>query len=191
MIPSRLIVALALLAGSGAAMAHSGHGGAGFASGFAHPFSGLDHVLAMVAVGLFAIGQSGRARWALPVGFLSAMVVGALLGASGLQLPLQEAGIAASLLVFGLAIAFVARAALVVSLPMVAFFGLFHGGAHFAEMGAGSLLTYMAGFAAATALLHGAGLALGYWTPRSALANRVKRAAGVLVAATGVVLLGA
>ncbi|WP_230970937.1 HupE/UreJ family protein [Nitrogeniibacter aestuarii] len=191
MVHSRLIVALALLAGSGAAMAHSGHHGAGFATGFAHPFSGLDHLLAMVAVGLFATRMQGASRVAVPGAFVLAMIVGALAGAGGVFMPLQEAGIAASLLVFGLALAVALRAPTALALPMVAFFGLFHGSAHFAEMGAGSLVTYMAGFVAATAALHAAGFALGQWMPRSSLGRVAKRATGVAIATTGAIMLGA
>lgn len=191
MVQSRLIVALALLAGSGAAMAHSGHHGAGFATGFAHPFSGLDHVLAMLAVGLFATRMGGAFRLAVPGAFVATMILGAVAGAAGLVVPFQEAGIAASLLVFGLAIAFVFRASAALALPMVAFFGLFHGAAHFAEMGAGSLVTYMAGFAAATVVLHGAGFLIGKWVPQGGFGRSVKQAAGVAIAATGALMLGA
>ncbi|QID16875.1 HupE/UreJ family protein [Nitrogeniibacter mangrovi] len=188
---SRFVLALALLAGSSVAMAHPGHGGAGFGAGFIHPFSGLDHVMAMIAVGLFAMRQSGSGRWVLPGAFLAAMVGGALLGAAGVGLPLQEAGIAASLLVFGLAIAFLARAPLSVAVPMVAFFGLFHGGAHFAEMGHGSLTAYVTGFAVATVTLHAAGMVVGGWMPRNGASRLFKRALGAVIAGTGLVLLGA
>lgn len=191
MVQSRFIVALALLVGSGAALAHSGHHGAGFASGFAHPFSGLDHVLAMLAVGLFATRMQGASRLAVPAAFVGAMIAGALAGAAGYVMPMQEAGIAASLLVFGLALTLVFRAPTALALPMVAFFGLFHGAAHFAEMGAGTLATYMAGFALATAALHGTGFLIGRWMPQSRLGGIVKQATGAFIAVTGALMLGA
>jgi len=190
MLAFRFIVALALTAGSGAAMAHSGHGGAGFLSGFAHPFSGLDHLLAMVAVGLLAARHKGAARLALPAGFVLSMVAGALLGAAGWVLPAQEALVASSLMVFGFMLAFVARAPMAVTLPIVSVFAVFHGGAHFAEMGQAGLASYVAGFAIATVALHGAGLLLARWAPEHRLAQQFKRALGGVIAATGLVFLG-
>ncbi len=190
MVPSRLIVTLALTLGSGAAMAHSGHSGAGFAAGLAHPFTGLDHLLAMVAVGLLAARQPGAGRWALPAGFVLAMMVGALLGAAGVALPMQEAGVASSLLVFGVMIAWAARASLAVALPIVSLFALFHGGAHFAEMGQGTLVTYVGGFVLASVFLHGAGWVLGQWVPQHRAGVAAKRMVGGLIAGTGLLLLG-
>ena len=191
MVPFRLIVTLALTLGSGAALAHGGHGGAGFASGLAHPFTGVDHVLAMMAVGLLAARQPGAGRWALPAAFVLAMIAGAVLGAAGIAMPLQEAGIAASLLVFGAMVAFVARAPLAAALPIVGLFAACHGGAHFAEMGQGSLLAYVAGFTAASVALHACGLVLGRWAPQQRVAQRAKRMLGGVIAGAGLVLLGA
>ena len=190
MLAFRFIVALALTAGSGAAMAHSGHGGDGFLSGFAHPFSGLDHMLAMVAVGLLASRQKGIARFALPAGFVLSMIGGALAGAAGWVLPAQESAVATSLLVFGLMIAFVVRAPLPLAMAVVSLFAVFHGGAHFAEMGHAGLATYVAGFAIATVALHGAGLLLASWAPEHRVAQQFKRVLGGLIAGTGLVLLG-
>ena len=118
----RLMATLALAAASGTALAHPGHDAASFASGFAHPFGGLDHLLAMFAVGLYAARQSGAARWALPAGFVAAMLAGAGVSAAGLVLPAVESGIALSVLVFGLLIAFAARLPLPASLSLVAGF---------------------------------------------------------------------
>ncbi|MFU2486929.1 HupE/UreJ family protein [Thauera sp. WH-1] len=185
------LAALALATASGAALAHPGHESASFFSGFAHPLGGLDHLLAMLAVGLVAARQSGRARWMLPAGFVLAMLAGAGLGVLGLALPAVEAGIAASVLVFGLLIALAARLPLMASLPLVAVFALFHGHAHHAEMGGASLATYAVGFALATALLHGAGYALARWTPQTRVGERIRRVAGGAIAGTGAVLLGA
>lgn len=143
----------------------------------------------MLAVGLYAARQPGATRWLLPAGFVLAMLAGAGLGAAGVALPAVEAGIAASVLVFGLLIAVAARLPLVASLPLVAVFALFHGHAHHAEMGGASLLTYAAGFALATALLHGVGYAIARWLPETRPAQMLKRVAGAAIAATGAVLL--
>lgn len=187
----RSALAAALLAAlSGAALAHPGHESASFFSGFSHPLGGLDHLLAMLAVGLYAAQQAGAARWLLPAGFVLAMLAGAGLSAFGLALPAVEAGIAASVLVLGLLIAFAARLPLALSLSLVAGFALFHGHAHHAEMGAARLAAYAAGFALATALLHAAGYALARWAPQTRGGDRVKRAAGLVVAGVGGVLLG-
>ena len=104
-----MLAAAALASLSGAALAHPGHAPASFATGFAHPLGGLDHLLAMLAVGLYAARQAGAARLLLPAGFVLAMLAGAGLGALGLALPAVEAGIAASLLVLGLLVALAAR----------------------------------------------------------------------------------
>lgn len=176
---------------SAAALAHPGHESASFLSGFNHPLGGLDHLLAMLAVGLYAAQQAGRARWSLPAGFVLAMLLGAALGASGIRLPAVEAGIAASVLVLGLLLAFAVRLPLAASLPLVALFALFHGHAHHAEMGAASLLTYAIGFALATALLHAVGFMLARWMPENRAGFAAKRIAGACMAAIGGVLLGA
>ena len=185
------LAAVVLATASGAALAHPGHESASFFTGFTHPLGGLDHLLAMLAVGLYAARQPGTTRWMLPAGFVLAMLAGAGLGAIGVALPAVEAGIAASMLVFGLLIALAARLPLTVSLPLVAAFALFHGHAHHAEMGGASLVTYAAGFALATALLHGAGYAIARWMPETRVGNAIKRVAGLLVAGVGGAMLGA
>ncbi|MDD3674664.1 urease accessory protein [Thauera propionica] len=185
------LAAVVLATASGAALAHPGHESASFFTGFTHPLGGLDHLLAMLAVGLYAARQPGATRWMLPAGFVLAMLAGAGLGAIGVALPAVEAGIAASMLVFGLLIALAARLPLTVSLPLVAAFALFHGHAHHAEMGGASLVTYAAGFALATALLHGAGYAIARWMPETRVGNAIKRVAGLLVAGVGGAMLGA
>lgn len=187
----RLFAAAALAAASGTALAHPGHEVASFATGFAHPFGGLDHLLAMFAVGLYAARQPGAPHWALPGSFVLAMLAGAGLGAAGMALPVVEPGIALSVLVLGLMIALAARLPLAASLPMVAAFAIFHGFAHHAEMGRAALATYVAGFALATAVLHAAGYLLARWMPETVLAQRIKRALGAVIAGFGVVMLGA
>lgn len=132
---------------------------AGFAHGFLHPVGGWDHLLAMVAVGLWAAQRGGAALWALPTAFVTAMIGGGLLGMTGIGLPAVELGIAGSVIALGALIAAQSRLSLPVSLVVVSAFALFHGHAHGAEMPeAAQPLLYGLGFALATALLHGVGV---------------------------------
>ena len=188
----RRAIALALpavLAFAGVAEAHPGlpHSHA-FASGFLHPLGGLDHLLAMVAIGLWAGLAGGRAMWLWPASFVGAMVLGGALGMAGLSMPLVEQGIVASVIVIGLAAALAVRPSLAVGMGLAALAGLFHGHAHGTEIpAAASGLAYAGGFTLATVLLHGAGLGL------TVIAGRmtqplVVRAAGGLTAVAGVFL---
>jgi urease accessory protein len=183
--PCALAVAV-LAAQSSSAFAHVGDHGAGLIAGLAHPFSGLDHILAMVAVGLWA-SQLGRpAAWLLPLAFPVMMVFGAVVGLSGVALPAVELAIAASVIVLGLVIALALRPSLAASAAIVAVFAVLHGYSHGAELPASaSALAYGAGFVTATGMLHAAGLLLGAW-PRGWL---VPRAAGAAIAVVGVALL--
>lgn len=183
-----VLAALGLLAPT-AAMAHTGIGETGgFLHGLDHPLGGLDHVLAMVLVGLLAAQIGGRALWAVPAAFVGVMAIGGVLGTAGFHLPLVEVGIALSSVVFGLAVATRVRAPVAVVAGVVGVFAFFHGHAHGAEMpetAAG--LAYGAGFVAATALLHAAGIGVGLLAGRTgALAVRT---AGGLAALAGVGLL--
>lgn len=187
----RPLLALIALLAAGTAAAHPGHAEIGFGAGFAHPFSGWDHMLAMLAIGLYAGRQSGAARWALPLGFVTTMLGAAALAQAGIQLPFLEAGIAASVLAMGLLIATTARLSLAVTLPFIALFAACHGAAHYAEKGGASLLSFAAGFALATAALHASGYLLAHQAPQSALGLRLQRGLGVLIAGAGVVMLGA
>lgn len=186
-----LPLALASLAAAGSAFAHPGHEAASLMSGFAHPFAGLDHLLAMVAVGLFAARQAGAARRLVPAGFVLAMLAGAALSAGGVALPAVEAGVAASVLALGLLVALLARLPLAGSLPLVATFALFHGHAHHAEIADASTLGYMLGVAAATLLLQAALLTLAHRLPDTRAGRGLTRFAGALIAGAGAVLLGA
>lgn len=133
---------------------------AGFAHGFLHPVGGWDHLLAMVAVGLWAAQRSGAALWALPATFVAAMIGGGLLGMAGVGLPAVEMGIAGSVIALGLLIAARSHLALPVSMALVALFAVFHGHAHGVEMPeAAQPMLYGLGFVLATAALHGAGVA--------------------------------
>jgi urease accessory protein len=169
------------------AHAHPGHEGHDltwdFTSGAVHPLSGWDHLLAMIAVGLWAAQLGGRNRWFVPTAFVSIMVLGAALGHAGLNLSGLEQGIAASILVLGLLIAGSVKLPTFASLALVGVFALFHGVAHGAEMPSSSSgLSYGFGFVVATILLHLVGLGLG-----SALKNHQKAArfAGGAVAIAG------
>src|SRR5262249_22776051 len=157
------LLALGALALASPAQAHMiGAGGGGWAQGFAHPFLGLDHILAMVAVGVWA-EQTGRpALWVLPVAFPLAMAGGGLLGVADVPVPGIEAGIAASVLGLGLLIAFEVKPPLALSIALVTLFALFHGHAHGTELPqAASPLLYGLGFVAATGILHLIGLGIG------------------------------
>lgn len=130
----RLFAAAALLLTPALAFAHPGHGDNGLLAGISHPIGGLDHLLAMLAVGLWAAQQQGAARWALPCTFVGTMLLGGVLGFEGLSLPALESGIAASVLALGLAVALAVRPALSLAVGATALFALFHGVAHGLEL---------------------------------------------------------
>jgi urease accessory protein len=159
--PARILATVLLLAISGSAAAHPFHPGAGFGAGFVHPFAGLDHLLAMVAVGLWAAQFGGRYLWAIPLAFVTAMLAGGALGFAGMTLPLLEPMIAASVLALGLLTVLRVRLH-AAGVLLVAVFAVFHGVAHGTELPAtAGALPYAAGFVIATALLHLLGLAAG------------------------------
>ena len=174
------------------ASAHTGIGDtAGFFHGFEHPVGGLDHVLAMVLVGIMAWQAGGRALYAVPASFVMLMAIGAGAGMAGMDVPFVELGIALSVVVFGLAVAFRVRAPILAMAPLVGLFAMFHGHAHGTEMpetAAG--LAYGLGFVAATALLHAAGLGLGFALAKTGERNgALVRIAGGAAAAAGVAIL--
>lgn len=184
-IPPLVILSLCVLAFVGSAGAHPIDAGAGLTAGFAHPMSGLDHVLAMVAVGLWAAQLGGRALWLVPGAFVAMMLAGGALGLSGIGLPAVETGVAGSVLLLGLLVAFGVRAPLGISMALVGGFALLHGHAHGSEMPAGAGALYVLGFTAATAFLHAIGAAIGL----TCGARWALRWGGVGIAAAGVVLL--
>lgn len=145
------------------AMAHTGVGSvSGFVSGFGHPVAGIDHLLAMVAVGLWAAYLGGRSLWAVPLTFVLVMVIGGLVGLAGFSLPYTEQGIILSVLVFGFLVVAAMRLPLIGSVLIVGVFALFHGHAHGSEIPLTVGATaYMSGFMLATALLHSIGLSVG------------------------------
>ena len=162
---------------------------AGLLTGLKHPISGLDHVLAMIAVGLWGAQLGAPAIWLLPVTFPMVMAVGGFLGLLGIPLPGVEIGIALSAVLLGAMVAREARPSLAVAAALVAFFAVFHGHAHGTELPPGqSGLMYSMGFVTATGCLHGVGIAIGVvhrW-PAGKVALRL---AGVAVALAGVSFL--
>ncbi len=186
--PSREWVVLALLFALGARLeAHVQTGqAAGFFTGLKHPISGPDHVLAMIAVGLWGAQLGAPAVWMLPVAFPMMMAFGGFMGLIGLPLPGVEIGIALSAILLGAAVAKESRPSLAVAVLLVAFFAIFHGHAHGTELPMGqSGLTYSIGFVMATGCLHGVGIALGL-IHRWPAGKTALRAAGAIVAAAGV-----
>ncbi len=200
--PAPVRLAAALLAAAAASLplfaaAHTGadagaHHGLGFAAGLAHPFTGADHLFAMLAVGVWsALAMRGAKRWVAPIGFAAMLLAGALVGLAGVALPAVEPMIAASLLALGLLLAVRRSLPAVAAAAVAGAFALFHGVAHGAELaGAASPALALAGMLMGTLALHGVGLGLGQlliqrdqWLPR------IAGAAGLGVAAFGAVLL--
>lgn len=185
---TRIAIAMVIAALPGLALAHvggdaGGHHEIGFAAGFTHPFTGLDHLLAMVAVGIWS-AMTARRAWLAPAAFAAMLGVGALLGMGGLALPAVEPIVAASLLVLGLLVATRATLPAVAGMTLVGAFALFHGLAHGAELaGAGALAGMMLG----TMILHVLGIGIG-----TIMKSRValwSQALGSVVALVGVGLL--
>lgn len=184
--------ALGLLAVSAAALAHPGHeiGGELFMAGVIHPLTGFDHLLAMLAVGLWSALTHSSFRQAIstPISFLALLLVGALLGLSGISLHAMEPIIMASLLVLGLLVATRLSMSTWAGVALIGFFGLFHGLAHGAELAATSgAVAFIAGFMLTTFALHLVGMATAFALKKNGL--RFIRVAGVGIAAYGVSLL--
>ena len=185
------VLSMALLLGGGfAADAHVKDEAAGsFITGLAHPVSGLDHVLAMVAVGLWGAQLGAPALWVLPVAFPLMMAMGGMLGLMGLPLPGIEYGIAASAVLLGAAVMFELRPPLVVAALVVGIFAIFHGHAHGTELPPGqSALLYSVGFVMATGCLHALGIAVGT-VHRFSWGRTLLRVAGAGVTLGGVFFL--
>ncbi len=156
----RVLLALALILTPTLAFGHPGDHAGGFVHGFAHPVGGLDHVLAMVAVGVFAFVLGGRALWLVPLSFVGMMVVGFLMGVGGIGLPFVELGIAASAIAIGALAALGRPMPVALAMAVVGGFAIFHGHAHGTEMALDSSgLGYAGGFIAATTVLHALGIA--------------------------------
>jgi urease accessory protein len=185
---ARICLTALLLVAAGPALAHPGHE----ASGFLHPFTGLDHLLAMVGVGLWAALMAGRKpviAVAVPAAFLVMMAIGAAAGFVGIKLPLVEAAILASVFVIGGLIIGAVRVPMAWAMAIVGLFALFHGYAHALEAPSTGAGGYILGFLAATALLQGLGLGLGWVVHRVVGDVGVRALGGVVLAAGAVVLI--
>lgn len=177
--------ALGLLATS-PALAHTGIGHAdGLTAGLAHPFLGVDHLLAMLAVGVWSAIAAPARVWLTPLAFVAAMIAGAALAVAGAALPGVEGMIALSVVAFGMMIVAGARMPLAAGTALVGLFAVFHGHAH-ADEATGAILAYIAGFSVSTAAIHVAGIGAGLSVARSAW---LRYGLGLAVAGTGVALL--
>jgi urease accessory protein len=171
------------------ALAHTqGGAGGGVFTGFLHPLKGPDHMLAMLAVGMWGAQLGSPCIWALPIAFPMLMAMGGALGIMGLQITAVEPAIVVSVIVLGSLIALAARPPVLVATAVVGAFAIFHGYAHGAELPEGAdALTYSLGFVVATGLLHLTGILIGFVTelPRG---EKLLRAAGALIGAAGLYL---
>jgi urease accessory protein len=190
---SRIALTAALTMIPALAFAHTGHGALGFGYGFGHPMGGIDHILAMVAVGIFAANLGGRALSTVPLSFMALMAAGGALGIAGIPLPFVEIGIALSIVVLGLAVAVRFDWPVAAAMSLVGLFAIFHGHAHGAEMPVdASGAAYAVGFVLATGLLHLAGIAIGFGINRAGArySHLITRTGGVAVALAGILVLG-
>jgi urease accessory protein len=181
-----LLAAIAVILGTSTVYAHTGISPAhDLVHGLDHPLTGLDHLLAMFAVGLWAAQRGGRAIWFVPLTFVVIMTLGAALGMSGFSIPFVEPGIAISVLVLGIFVASAVRLPLSVSAVIVGLFALLHGHAHGAEIPASTTgLTYVVGFILATVFLHATGISVGLASQRLHSSQSV-RYAGATIALGG------
>ncbi|KOF21253.1 protein hupE [Ensifer adhaerens] len=185
-----LIAAAALMASTAPAFAHLSpdeHGS--FAAGFSHPLFGLDHILVMIAVGLWAAQIGGRALWIVPTAFVSMMAVGFTLATAGIGLPFVEPAILASVVALGLLVAMAVRLDTSASAAIVGLFALFHGHAHGGELGSAGALAFSVGFLIATTALHAAGIGLGMMLGRLSGGGALARVLGGITALAGATLI--
>jgi urease accessory protein len=188
---TQLLMATGLMVTATAASAHAGHdAGTGFTSGLLHPMLGLDHLLAMAAIGFWSVRQNATLKNSTPLFVIGGMILGAALAWGGLSLPGVETGISLSVILAGILIATLAKLPTVVGGSLVAAFMVFHGFAHGAEMPAGAtLVAYLAGFSVATLALTFAGRGLGALMQKTD--KRAGRVLGGVVASTGALLTAA
>lgn len=189
-----MVAAAAIALMPGIALAHTGVGDtSGFSHGFIHPLTGIDHLLAMMMVGVFAWQLGGRALWLVPLTFVLVMAIGGAFGVAGVSIPFVETGIALSVIVLGAAVAFRLSMPVAIAVALVGLFAVFHGHAHGEEMPENAAgLAYGLGFMLATAALHLAGIGLGFLIGRIAdeRGPAVVRITGGVVAVAGLALLG-
>ena len=185
-----LLAAVAFAASTAPAFAHldpAEHGS--LLAGFTHPLSGLDHILVMIAVGLWAAQIGGRALWVVPSAFVGTMAFGFALAMAGVYLPFVEPAILASVVALGLLVAMAVRMETVACAAVVGVFALFHGYAHGGELGAAGALPFSTGFVIATALLHIAGIGLGLGVSRLSSGRIISRILGGMTAFAGLALI--
>ncbi|SIQ27453.1 urease accessory protein [Rhizobium sp. RU20A] len=185
-----LTAAAALMLSAAPAFAHLNpdeHGS--LMAGLSHPVFGVDHVLAMVAVGLWAAQIGGRAILAVPATFVTVMMLGFGLALAGMPLPFVEPAILASVVALGLLVAMAVKLDTRLAMGLVGLFALFHGHAHGAELGSAGALSFGIGFAISTALLHAAGIGLGLGLARIGHGRIIARLAGAATALAGVALM--
>jgi urease accessory protein len=186
-----VLLAAALFAGSSApAFAHldpAEHGS--LMAGLSHPLFGADHILAMIAVGLWAAQIGGRALWSVPAAFVATMVLGFVLARAGAPLPFVEPAILASVVALGLVVAVAVRLDATTAAAVVSVFALFHGHAHGGELGMAGTWSFAAGFVISTVLLHIAGVGLGMGLARLADRGVVTRIVGGIMAIAGATLI--
>jgi urease accessory protein len=186
MLRPALLITAALLVTSTTAQAHTGVGDAtGFIHGFGHPLSGIDHILAVVALG-------GRALWLVPLSFVSMMIAGGAFGLADVHLPFVEVGVGLSVVVLGVAVATGFHTPTAAAMALVGFFAIFHGHAHGAEMPeSASGFEYGGGFVLATAILHACGIGIGLLVGRlpGAYGTRVLQVTGSAMALIGIAIL--
>lgn len=175
-----MLAAVAVIGGPGTAHAHVGVGSVhDLLHGLEHPLTGLDHICAMVAVGIWAAQRGGRSMWLVPLSFVLVMTVGGALGMAGVSLPFVEPGIVLSVVVLGVFVAAAVRLPLVASVAIVGLFALAHGHAHGTEIPAvASGVAYAVGFIVATVFLHVTGIGFGLLTQR-VHSSQIVRLAGV------------
>lgn len=187
--PTTALIATLLGLAATPAFAHVGVGDHfSFATGFTHPLGGLDHLAAMIAVGLWAAVAGGKRVWVWPLAFVATMIVGGLLGRAGVALPMVEPAIALSVVVLGVLVAATVKVPVALGAAIVAAFAVFHGYAHGVEAPETGWLGYAAGFVAATALLHVIGIGVARLMERGVSLVPV-RAIGGAMAVLGVFLL--
>ena len=186
---AKILSGTVFLLASGAALAHPSHEHASsFMAGFDHPIGGFDHLLAMLAIGLWAASLGGRALWTIPSAFVITMLAGGGLAVAGLSVPFVEQGILLSVIVLGALVLFAKRLPTAVCVATAGAFALFHGAAHGIEMPLNANgLQYALGFALATAGLHVVGLGFGLWMAKMGT-PLVTRISGSVIATAGLLL---
>ncbi|MBF0351935.1 MAG: HupE/UreJ family protein [SAR324 cluster bacterium] len=185
-----LLATLAFTSASGIALAHTNmleHGG--LLEGSLHPFTGMDHLLAMLVLGLWAVQRGGKQLWVLPLVFLSGMTTGLLSGIQGWQIPMVETGVAASVFILGVLISARSRLPQWTAMTLTVAFGFFHGQAHGSEIQPDSqMLMWSLGAIISAALLHGTGMGTGYFLKQSLL-RKYTTALGGMTAFAGLTLI--